>query len=194
MKRLSPKPVTFKVLDEDRNMVSIRALFINAEKPLQIPVSFADITSAKRGSTVECILANEIARYAKEHPDEFPNGFVIAYVQRRAIYIVIKREHRKKVPNFPLAIRYMADVGSLLDAFDDKKITTTQFRKMFGDGTMLSLRVAKSRGGEEKPHARETRGRDVEPHRAHATKGAYRRAAKAGLLLPSANIKKKSVA
>ena len=175
---------TLTVLNEETGeMDAYRVEFTNAEKPLPIPVSFTEesLTSSKRGSTWQCILANEITRYAKAHPEDFPDGFVLPHVERRAVYIITKRQHRKRLPAHPVAVRYMVDVGKIIDAFDEQGCyALPNSGRPFGGRDDAVIASGEKRGGEEKPHARETRARKATPARIVTSKGAWRRARNAG--------------
>jgi len=171
------------VLNEiTKEMEYIHTQFVDAKTSVRVPIEFtADkIKRGRPGMPWECVIARELLDYAKKNPHVLSHPCLHVYVTRRAIYIIDRKVNRDRPPMYLHSVRYFVDLSKVLDAFDDKNVTPAKFKKAFGDRMILHLRPAKKRGGDEGPHARDTRVRKATT--ITASHGAWRRARDAGLI------------
>ena len=137
-----------------------------------------------------CLISQGIKVAVKNNPNLFPHGFIQAYTQGRAIFIVDKKVNRPH-PGCLHSVHYLTNHTELTDMFDDKNVTLAMVEKKFGKMFTVHLRPAVKRGGDEAPHARDTRrrapninSRKEQKQQTRNLSGAMRRFALAGLIAP----------
>lgn len=153
-----------------------RVPYHNGRGPILIPIGLnrATIRRCRRGIPFECVLADGIVAYAREHPEAFPHPVLYAYVERTAIYLV----DRFKDGQPGHGVRYGHSFTKLTEYFD--KISEKQFVNEYdGHGfTLTLLSGRKFRGGEAT-----TGGNGTGGSRSHiVSRGAMARAQAAGLI------------
>ena len=165
--------------------------FVDAKTPLvEIPVVFEEVYNESiPGMPWDCLLVKGVLQYVAKVPNVFPHECLYPYFTARAAYIVDKKVNKAKPPARPHSVRYMVDVTDLLDAFDDQCITLAMIKAKFGEQYILRMWAAKKRGGDEAPHARDTRRRKPAINLTDSLvkeniryQGAFRRARVAGLI------------
>jgi len=147
--------------------------------PVRINITKELLSTTRKASPFECVLARGITAYAKANPDLFPHKVLYVYVTRSAAYLVDK----KKNGQMSHAIRYMHGFARMTETFDS--ITKDQFIKRFdGHGFVLKLRPGrKYRAGESHLGGNGTGGsRSIK-----ISRGAEARARAAGLIPSTAD-------